>query len=248
LYQSLSQDERYFAGLRRRGENALRDGRISEAAEALSVFSKETPVRRAMRRRVGAIRLDSRITRKRYVFSPPSGDFPGATATRHLSDQPRLIGGWQPATEEKLKEIKDPPAQLAAQLAVALAECRLRQNDAADAERIMEAFIEENSRLPGLPDAFEALDRIYARGGAASSAELRRWAADSRNGQRAALALFYLARNEARASKSEKSRQFFTDFLAQYPSHFLANEARAELSASQSRQPRPGGASDGAIR
>ena len=40
--------------------------------------------------------------------------------------------------------------------------------------------------------AFEALDRIYAHEGAASSAELRRWAADSRNAQRAALALFYL--------------------------------------------------------
>ena len=84
-------------------------------------------------------------------------------------------------------------------------------------------------RLPGLPDAFEALDRIYAHGGAASSAELRRWAADSRNAQRAALALFYLARNEARASKAEKSRQLFTEFLGLYPSHFLASEARAQL-------------------
>ena len=97
----------------------------------------------------------------------------------------------------------------------------------------METFIEENSRLPGLPAAFAALDRVYAYEGAASSAELRRWAADSRNGQRAALALFYLARNEARSSKAEKSRQLFSEFLAQYPSHFLANEARAELSASQ---------------
>ena len=98
----------------------------------------------------------------------------------------------------------------------------------------MEGFIAENSRLPGLPDAFEALDRIYAHGGAASSAELRQMGSATREiAQRAALALFYLARNEARASKSEKSRQFFSEFLAQYPSHFLANEARAELSASQ---------------
>ena len=94
-------------------------------------------------------------------------------------------------------------------------------------------IVEENSRLPGLPAAFAALDRVYAYEGAASSAELRRWTADSRNGQRSALALFYLARNEARSSKAEKSRQLFSEFLDQYPSHFLADEARAELSASQ---------------
>ena len=97
----------------------------------------------------------------------------------------------------------------------------------------METYIEENSRLPGLPAAFAALDRVYVYEGAASSTELRRWTADSKNGQRSALALFYLARNEARSSKGEKSRQLFSDFLAKYPSHFLAEEARAELSASQ---------------
>ena len=145
-----------------------------------------------------------------------------------------LLTSGEPAkAAEKLKEVKDPPAILASHLAVALAECRLQQQDAGEAERVMETFIEENSRLPGLPEAFAALDRVYAHGGAASSTELRRWAGDSKNSQRSALALFYLARNEARASKGEKSRQLFSDFLAQYPSHFLANEARAELSASQ---------------
>ncbi|HEY5741493.1 MAG TPA: tetratricopeptide repeat protein, partial [Terrimicrobiaceae bacterium] len=151
----------------------------------------------------------------------------------YLMARALLASGEPEQAEKKLKEVKDPPAALAASLAMAFAECRLKQGDAGDAERIMETFIEENSRLPELPPAFAALDGIYAHGGAASSTELRRWAADSKNGQRAALALFYLARNEARASKGEKSRQHFNDFLEQYPSHFLANEARAELSASQ---------------
>jgi TolA-binding protein len=84
-----------------------------------------------------------------------------------------------------------------------------------------------------LPAAFAALDRVYAHEGAASSAELRRWAADPRNSQRAALALFYLGRNELRSSKAEKSRQLFSEFLEKYPSHFLASSARAELAASQ---------------
>ena len=84
-----------------------------------------------------------------------------------------------------------------------------------------------------MPVAFAALDRVYAQGGATSSAELRRWTADPKNEQRAALALFYLARNEARLSKNEKSRQLFAEFLEKYPGHFLAEDARAELAASQ---------------
>ena len=151
----------------------------------------------------------------------------------YLTARALLASGESAKAEEELKTIKDPPARLAAGVAVALAECRLQQKDAGEAEKIMETYIEENSRLPGLPAAFAALDRIYAYEGAASSTELRRWTADSKNGQRSALALFYLARNEARSSKAEKSRQLFSEFLAQYPSHFLAEEARAELSASQ---------------
>ena len=144
-----------------------------------------------------------------------------------------LESGKAADAEHKLKTIKDPPAWLAADIAVALAECRLQQDDVGEADKIMETYIEENSRLPGLPAAFAALDRVYAHEGAASSAELRRWAADPRNSQRAALALFYLGSNELRSSKAEKSRQLFSEFLAKYPSHFLASSARAELSASQ---------------
>ncbi len=176
-----------------------------------------------------------KITPVPSAFSlPPKDCLPSSSNRPSFSPHAPYSPPAKPPTPSRnLKKSKTRPHPLQRSLAVTLAECRLQQADAADAERIMEGFIAENSRLPGLADAFEALDRIYAQGGAASSAELRRWAADSRNAQRAALALFYLARNEARASKSEKSRQLFSDFLAQYPDHFLANEARAELSASQ---------------
>lgn len=237
LYQGLSQDE-HFASPAVVGAARMLCalGRTPEAAEALSAFLKGNPDSPGdATLELAEIRLDSQdhagalsVLSSAQGFSQEQQQY-----ATYLTARAFLASGEPAKAEEKLKEIKDPPARLATHLAVALAECRLRQDEAADAERIMEAFIEENSRLPGLPDAFEALDRIYAHGGAASSAELRRWAADSRNGQRAALALFYLARNEARASKAEKSRQLFSDFLAQYPSHFLANEARAELSASQ---------------
>jgi len=237
LYQSLGQDERFASQAAVGAARMLCAlGRTSEASESLSAFLKRNPaspgnaalelaqIRLAAGDNAGAL----------SVLSSAEGLSPEQQQhATYLTARAWLASGEPAKAEEKLKEIKDPPASLAANLAVALAECRLRQDEAGDAERIMETYIEENSRLPGLPDAFAALDRIYAHEGAASSAELRRWAADSKNGQRAALASFYLARNEARASKAEKSRQLFSEFLARYPSHFLANEARAELSVSQ---------------
>ena len=237
LYESLVQDEQYSTQAAVGAARMLSAlGRRPEAAEILSALLKENPAASGdAALELAQIRLDAKdYASALSTLSSAEGLSPVQQQQAiFLTARALLAAGQAVDAEQKLKEIKDPPARLAARLAVALAECRLEQADAAEAERIMEGFIAENSGLPGLPDAFEALDRIYAQGGAASSAELRRWAADSRNAQRAALALFYLARNEARASKSEKSRQFFSEFLAQYPSHFLANEARAELSASQ---------------
>ena len=235
LYQSLSRDER-FAAQAAIGAAKMLDalGRAPEASEVLSGFLKENPSSGEAALKLAEIRLE---------LADPGGAI-DVLSVREFSPQHQqdaaylvaralLASGESAKAEEKLRTIKDPPARLAAGVAVALAECRLQQKDAGEAEKIMETYIEENSRLPGLPAAFAALDRVYVYEGAASSTELRRWTADSKNGQRSALALFYLARNEARSSKGEKSRQLFSDFLAQYPSHFLADEARAELSASQ---------------
>jgi len=236
LYQSLSQDER-FAAQAAVGAAKMLDAldRTSEAAEALSAFLEKNPSSGEAALELAEIRLEVGDNAGAIgVLSSVEGFSQEQQQNASYLTARALLASGEPAkAEEKLKAIKDPPARLAASLAVALAKCQLLQEDAGNAEKIMETFIEDNSRLPGLPEAFAALDRVYAHEGAASSTELRRWAADSKNGQRAALALFYLARNEARASKGEKSRQLFGEFLAQYPSHFLANEARAELSASQ---------------
>jgi tetratricopeptide (TPR) repeat protein len=236
LYQSLSKEEAFATnaavGVARM---LVALGRISEAAETLSTFLKENPSSSDAALELAEVRLNvGDAAGAIAVLSSVEGFSPRQQQrATYLIARGFLESGEPAKAEEKLKTIKDPPAWLAADITVALAECRLRQNDAGEADKIMETFIEENSRLPGLPAAFAALDRVYSHEGAASSAELRRWAADQRNPQRAALALFYLARNEARSSKVEKSRQLFSEFLENYPSHFLANDARAELAASQ---------------
>jgi TolA-binding protein len=243
LYESLAQDDRYSTQAAVGAARMLSAlGRQPEAADVLSAFLKKNPAASGNAAlELAQIRLDAKDHAGALsVLSSTEGlSAEQQQEAIFLTARALLAAGQAADAEQKLNDIKDPPARLAARLAVTMAECRLQQEDAADAERIMEGFIAENSRLPGLPDAFEALDRIYAHGGAASSAELRRWAGDSRNAKRAALALFYLARNEARASKSEKSRQLFTEFLELYPSHFLANEARAQLAASQIARNQP---------
>ncbi|HEY5704502.1 MAG TPA: tetratricopeptide repeat protein [Terrimicrobiaceae bacterium] len=235
LYQGLSHDKP-FAGQAAVGAAKMLDalGRSSEGAEMLSAFLEKTPSSVEAALELAEIRLKlGDATGAIASLSPMEGFSPQQQQyAAYLSARALLASGESTKAEQKLREIKDPPAQIAAAVAVALAESRLQQNEAGEAEEIMETYIEENSRLPGLPTAFAALDHIYASEGAASSTELRRWTADSKNAQRSALALFYLARNEARSSKAEKSRQLFTEFLTQYPSHFLADEARAELSAS----------------
>ncbi len=242
LYQSLNQDES-LAGKASVGSARMLDAldRTPEAAETLSAFLKENPSAAEAALELAKIRLkvgDSSGTVE--ALSSAAGFSPEQQQdAAFLKGRALLASGDAAKAEESFKSIKDPPARLAASVAVGLAECHLRQDDAGEAEKIQEAYIEENSRLPGLPEAFAMLDRIYAYEGAASSTELRRWTADSRNGVRSALALFYLARNEARSSKAEKSRQLFGDFLSQYPNHFLADEARAELSASQILAKRP---------
>ncbi|MFZ4682462.1 MAG: tetratricopeptide repeat protein [Terrimicrobiaceae bacterium] len=150
----------------------------------------------------------------------------------YLGARAEMISGDYPAAAARLKSIQDPPADLAAGVAVSLAECSLNLKDSNEAERILEQFIEENSRLPGLPDVFAALDRVYAAESAASGSELRNWSNDPKNPVRAALAKFYHARNEARSGLPEKSRQLFDEFLAQYPGHALTNAALAELATS----------------
>lgn len=150
----------------------------------------------------------------------------------YLAARALLASGDAAEAERKLRSLGDPPARLAAGVTLALAQCHLRQQDPAEAEKVLEKFIEDSPRLPGLVDVFSALDGVYATQGASSSTELRRWSDDDREPGRAALALLYLARNEARMSKAERSREFYTRFLRENPDHPLANEAREELATS----------------
>ena len=153
LYQSLGQDER-FASQAAVGTARMLCalGRTSEASESLSAFLKRNPASPGdAALELAQIRLDAGDNAGALsVLSSAEGFSPEQQQhATYLTARALLASGEPAKAEEKLKEIKDPPASLAANLAVALAECRLRRDEAGDAERIMETYIEENSRLPG---------------------------------------------------------------------------------------------------
>ncbi len=141
-----------------------------------------------------------------------------------------LLALNEPAqAREVFKTITTCPARLASGLAIARAEAEMQLKETAEAEKILEDFIENTPSLPGLADVFAALDAVYAAETAASSTELRRWAQDADKPLRAGYALFYLARNEIRTGNAARGRDLFREFLAKYPGHPLDLEARADL-------------------
>jgi hypothetical protein len=144
-----------------------------------------------------------------------------------------LLARNEPAQAKAVFEtITACPARLKAGLDIARAEAELRLKEPAEAEKILESFIEDNASLPGLPEVFTALDSVYAAQPSASSTELRRWSQDSGDLLRAGYALFYLARNESRTGNAGRGRDLYGEFLVKYPGNPLGREARAELAAS----------------
>ncbi len=154
-------------------------------------------------------------------------------AQQYLQAKVNLALGKTADAEKVLSAIKSPSQQIAADVVTLRGDALLQQKDYSEAERVLEDFIEKNPNSAALDGPFLLLDRVYAAQGAASGAELKRWAADGNAPGRAQLALFFLAKSEARNSKIQRSRELFTQFLQAAPAGSqLADEARIALAQS----------------
>lgn len=131
-----------------------------------------------------------------------------------------------------LNKLQNPPPILEGDVLLVRAEYLRKTNDLASAEKAVEKFIDDNPRMPGLGQVFQELDAIYGAQGASSGSELRRWSQDESEKSRGALAWYYLARNEARNSKIDRSQQLLREFLQKFPDHELIPEARFNLASS----------------
>ncbi|MBN8711012.1 MAG: tetratricopeptide repeat protein [Verrucomicrobia bacterium] len=154
-------------------------------------------------------------------------------AQQYLLAKVNLAQGKTSEAEKLLSDIKSPSSQIAADVVTLRGNALVQQKDFSEAERVLEDFIEKSPNSSALDGPFLLLDQVYAAQGAASGAELKRWAEDSTAPGRSQLALFFLAKSEARNSKIQRSRELFNQFLRIAPDGSqLANEARIALAES----------------
>lgn len=156
-------------------------------------------------------------------------------STREAAQKGYLVGraafqaGDYPAAAEALEAIKAVPPDLAVPVTLAHASALDAAGNRDSAENVLEAFIEKYPSHPDLPQVFAKLDAIYDAQDSPSSTELRRWADETATPSRRALAIYYLARNEARLDRFDRSDALYRSFLVDFPDHSLAPAARQEL-------------------
>ena len=108
-----------------------------------------------------------------------------------------------------------------------------------EAESQLEEFISSRPGTDSFDAAFEALDAIYAASPNAASTELARWAGDSANQRRKALATFYLAKFQTRRGQAAQAASLLETLAAEPASNPLAEETTRELASLRIRLGQP---------
>lgn len=121
--------------------------------------------------------------------------------------------------------------RLAAGLAIGEAEARLREGDTASAERQLETFIRDHPRSPLIGDLMRKLDEVYAASSDPVNAELKRFELATDHPPLAALATFYLARNDERQNRADRAAKTYREFIRDHPGHRLRGEATVHLAS-----------------
>jgi TolA-binding protein len=106
-----------------------------------------------------------------------------------------------------------------------------RLSKTAEAETLLEEFIATHPSIPGLKEVFVALDETYSAAASPSSSELKRWSSDPDVTLRQKLAIYYLARFEARQKSPETALPLLERLAADPASNPMADETLLELAA-----------------
>ena len=154
LYQALSRETGFAAQAAVGAAKMLVAlGRVSEATEALSTFLEGNPSSSEAALELAEIRLKAGDASGTInVLSSVEGFSPKQQQrATYLMARSLLKSGKAADAEHKLKTIKDPPAWLAADIAVALAECRLQQDDVGEAEKSWKLLSRKIRVFPDCP-------------------------------------------------------------------------------------------------
>lgn len=169
---------------------------------------------------------------------------PEETKWKSYADARLLLLQEQPAPalrmfEDILERREELPEALHVAATFGATDARLVLRGTEGADDVLETFIWRNPYSPYLASVFRRLDQIYAAEDDASDAELQKWSLKGQP-QRAALALFYMARLDVRAQRWEKADAALHRFFSAYPTHPLGVEAsllQSEVDTAYGRLP-----------
>ena len=157
----------------------------------------------------------------------------GAEKTRcaYLTAQRDYLAKDDAAVLKGLENISPLDARMAVDLTILRGKSLSRSGKSAEAESLLEEFIAEHPNAPGLERVFFDLDKIYARTDSSSTSELKRWAEEKDSGLRTKLAMYYLARFEARQNNPTAAVAILEGLAANPTANPLATETNMELAA-----------------
>ncbi|KAB2644364.1 MAG: tetratricopeptide repeat protein [Verrucomicrobia bacterium] len=168
-----------------------------------------------------------------------------------LSKQPRLAylfalcAAQQGDNTEALKrfskvEAVDPWTSSAA--ISGIVHCDISLNKPAEAQLILEKYLQENPESPRVAELMTQLEQLYILQNNNDITLFQKWSQDTTQPWRASYALLPYARTMERLGHRDKADELCTIFLTTYPHHALNNEALLELAQSKLLQGDPQGA------
>jgi predicted negative regulator of RcsB-dependent stress response len=157
----------------------------------------------------------------------------GAEKTRwaYLTAQRDFLAKDDAAVLKGVENISPLNARMAVDLTILRGRSLSRSGNGSKAESLLEDFIAEHPNAPGLERVFLELDKIYARTDSSSTSELKRWAEEKDSGLRTKLAMYYLARFEARQNNPTAAVALLESLAANPTANPLATETSMELAA-----------------
>lgn len=110
-----------------------------------------------------------------------------------------------------------------------IVDCDLSLNKPAEAQLVLEKYLQENPQSARLPQLIAQLERLYILQNNNDVTLLQKWSKDTTQPWRASYAMLPYARTLERLGHRDKANEWFTTFLATYPHHELKDHVALEL-------------------
>jgi hypothetical protein len=120
-----------------------------------------------------------------------------------------------------------------------IANCEMVLQKPAEAQALLEKYIQENPNTPLLPELMRQLEKLYIVQHNNEVTTFYKWANDNTQSYRASYAMLPLARMMERQGHVSKSDSLDDSFLKKFPNHPLFGEACLELAQSKFNQGDP---------